>query len=37
MLQDGETALHIAALNGHVETVKTLVKYGAAVYIRNKV
>ena len=37
MLQDGETALHRAALRGHVEVVKMLVKYGAAVDIRNKV
>ena len=37
MLQDGETALHWAALRGHVEVVKMLVKYGAAVDIRNKV
>ena len=37
MLQDGETALHLAALFGHVEVVKMLVKYGAAVDIRNKV
>ena len=37
MLQDGESALHKAALEGHVEVVKMLVKYGAAVDIRNKV
>ena len=37
MLQDGETALHQAALKGHVEVVKMLVKYGAAVNISNKV
>ena len=37
MLQDGVTALHLATLEGHVEVVKMLVKYGAAVDIRNKV
>ena len=37
MLQSGETALHVAALKGHVEVIKMLVKYGAAVDIRNKV
>ena len=37
MLQYGETALHKAALKGHVEVVELLVKYGAAVDIRNKV
>ena len=37
MLQDGDTALHEAAKRGKVEAVKVLVKYGAAVDIRNKV
>ena len=37
VLQDGETALHKAALRGHVEVVQQLMKYGAAVDIRNKV
>ena len=37
MLQYGDTALHKAAKGGHVEAVKMLLKYGAAVDIRNKV
>ena len=37
MLQNGETALHKAALRGDVEVVQLLVKYGAAVDIRSKV
>ena len=37
VLQDGENALHKAALRGHVEVVQQLVKCGAAVDIRNKV
>ena len=37
MLQDGETALHKASLWDHVEVVKILVDYEAAVDIRNKV
>ena len=37
MLQNGETALHLAAMKGRVEVVKMLVKYGAAVDIRDKV
>ena len=36
MIQNGETALHRAALYGHVEVVKMLVEYGAVVDIRNK-
>ena len=36
MIQNGETALHGAALRGYVEVVKMLVDYGAAVDIRNK-
>ena len=35
-IQDGETALHRAALCGYVEVVKMLVDYGAAVDIRNQ-
>ena len=35
-IQDGETALHRAAVRGYVEVVKLLVDYGAAVDIRNK-
>ena len=35
--QNGETALHKAAEEGPVEVAKMLVKYGAAVDIRNKV
>ena len=37
MLQDGDTALHWAAEEGEVEVVEMLVKYGAAVDIRNMV
>ena len=37
MLQYGETALHLAAWKGHIEEVKILMKYGAAVDVRNKV
>ena len=37
IVQNGETALHQAALRGYnVEVVKMLVDYGAAVDIRNK-
>ena len=35
-IQNGETALHRAALGGRVEVVKMLVDYGAVVDIRNK-
>ena len=37
MLQYGETTLHKAALRGDVEVVQLLVKYGAAVDIRDMV
>ena len=37
MLQSGETALHWAAREGHVEVIKMLVKCGVAVDIRNEV
>ena len=37
MLQDGETALYLTAFYGHVEVVKLLVKYGAAVDIKDMV
>ena len=34
MLQDGDTALHLAAARGKVEVINLLVKHGAAVDIR---
>ena len=37
MLQDGDTALHRAALRDKVEVIDLLVKHGAAVDIRNQV
>ena len=37
MLQDGESALYLAAWNGDVEAVKLLLKHDAAVDIRSKV
>ena len=37
MPQDGDTALHLAALRGRVEVIEMLVKYGTAVDIRDKV
>ena len=37
MLQNGETALHLAAREGKVEAVEVLVRHGAAVDVRNKV
>jgi ankyrin repeat protein len=37
MLQDGDTALHLAAMWGHPEVINLLVKHGAAVEVRNKV
>jgi ankyrin repeat protein len=37
MLQDGDTALHNAAVNGSIEAVKALIDGGAAVDIRNEV
>ena len=37
MLQFGDTALHVAAVEGQVEAVKALVDCGAAVDIRNEV
>ena len=37
VFQNGETALHKAAQMGHVEEVKMLIDYGAAVNIRDKV
>ena len=33
MLQDGDTALHKAAVEGEVEVINLLVKHGAAVDI----
>ena len=37
MLQDGGTALYWAAVYGRVEVVQLLVKYGAAVDIKDEV
>ena len=37
MLQNGDTALHKAALRGRVEVTEMLVNHGAAVDVRNKV
>ena len=37
MLQQGYTALHMAALGNHAEVVKMLIGCGAAVDIRDKV
>ena len=37
MLQDGDTALYLAACWGKLEVAKMLVRYGAAVDIRKKV
>ena len=37
MLQHGDTALHLAAVEGEVEAVKALVDCGAAVDVRNEV
>jgi ankyrin repeat protein len=37
MLQDGNTALHWAAMKGHPEVINLLVKYEAAMDIRGKV
>ena len=37
MLQDGDTALHLAAARGEVEIINLLVKHGAAVDTRDKV
>ena len=37
MLQNGETALHLAAEKGRVEVIQLLVKYGAAVNIGDMV
>ena len=37
MLQNGETALHKAALEDHARTVKMLIDYGAVVDIKDKV
>ena len=36
-LQNGETALHKAALKGYVEVARTLVNHGSAADIRDKV
>ena len=37
ILRSGDTALHMAAMEGKVEAVKALVDSGAAVDIKNKV
>ena len=37
MLQNGETALHLAVARGKVEVIDLLVKHGAAVDTRDKV
>jgi ankyrin repeat protein len=37
MLQDGHTALHHAAAEGHPQVINLLVKHGAAVDIGGKV
>ena len=37
MLQDGETALHMATKVGNIEVVKLLIDYGIAVDIKTKV
>ena len=37
MLQDGATALHVAAVGGEVEVINLLVKHGAVVDIKDKV
>ena len=37
MLQDGDTALHLAACKNRVEVVKLLVKHGATLDVRDKV
>ena len=37
VLQDGDTALHLAASNGHTEITKILIDYHAAVDVSNKV
>ena len=36
-VQDGYTPLHIAAQNGHVEVVETLIKSGADISVVEKV
>ena len=36
-MQDGNTALHIAAINGHAEAVKLLTEHGADIHITNNV
>ena len=37
MLQNGDIALHLTAVEGKVEVISLLVKHGAAVDTRNKV
>ena len=37
MLQYGDTALHKAASRGHLEIIKLLIDYHAAVDVTNKV
>ena len=35
--QDGETALHRAALHGHLKICQSLIEHGASVDVQNKV
>ena len=36
-MQDGETALHLAAVNGHMEVVTALLAAGADINLQGKV
>ena len=31
----GGTSIHLAALNGHIDVVQTLIKYGADIHTKN--
>lgn len=37
LLQNGETALHAAALFGHMKVIKLLLSYGVDIALKNKV
>ncbi len=37
VLQDGETALHSASSNGHIELAKLLIDRGADIHAKNNV